>query len=113
MPQVHANEAIRLTDHLDPQGVQITGLQCRSCHVYGPAVLAFDTATSTNINPTWDTAGAGVEAIIWEIDPVVRPQFLGAVELVDCHFEDCTFSFIGLVMTPTGAHNFASGLRIR
>ncbi|HEY3530397.1 MAG TPA: hypothetical protein VGK78_14720 [Nocardioides sp.] len=82
----------RLTDLCDRQG-KIVALDAEGVTFKGPAVILV-TGQSTVANCKWDHGGGGIEAVVWEIDPV-RTHVVGAIHVVDSSFVGCMFTNVG------------------
>ena len=99
-----SNQTIILSKHVDVETGNVRGLNARNAIILGPAVLA-PSDGSTLDSCTWATSG-GIESVIWEINPTVRPQLEGATWLFDCNWQDCTLVRMGIALAPEGLTNF-------
>ncbi len=99
------NTAVRIAD-LTVNSVVIEGYEFSNCRILGPAVLI---ASGGEMNScTFETPGA--DAIFWEVPPS-RTLIIGAVQVVNCVFSNCTLSGIGLAGPPGLRDVIAQGLR--
>lgn len=107
---MHINgQTILLSQHVDEKG-HIRGLNARNATILGPAVLALGDGCELSGN-TWLTPG-GVESVIWEVDPGVRPFLDGAIWLFDCDWKDCKLIRIGVALAPGGVSAFVAGATV-
>ena len=65
------------------------------CAIQGPAVIVL--SGGRFLRCRYD--GPSADALVWEI-PESRTAVIGAVSVVDCTFEDCSFTAIGFAGHP-------------
>lgn len=87
---------VRLASLCDDFG-RIAGMRAEGCVIRGPAVIYPDGSTFQGCS--FDAAGGGPDAVLWEVDPV-REVIVGAVHVKDCTFVGCTFVNIGVAGHP-------------
>ncbi len=99
------NTAVRIAD-LTVNSVVIEGYEFSNCRILGPAVLI---ASGGEMNACTFEA-PGVDAVFWEVPPS-RILIVGAVQVVNCVFSNCTMSGIGLAGPPHLREILAQGFR--
>ncbi len=88
------NQAVRIAD-LTVNSVVIEGYEFSNCRILGPAVLI---AAGGEMNAcTFESPGT--DAVFWEVPPS-RTLVIGAVQVLNCIFSNCTLSGIGLAGPP-------------
>lgn len=80
---------VRITDFAVTEDV-IANHRFENCVIFGPAVLAPLDSVSF-VRSGFDGTPA---ALFWEVPPE-RTQVIGAIGLVNCHFERCRFTRVG------------------
>lgn len=91
----HRNEVLRVAD-LTVTSPTIEEAMFVNCRLVGPAFLAIIDAVQLR-SCTFDTAGLGLDAVLWEVDPP-RP-IVGATGLRAVCFEECRFEGVGFMAT--------------
>jgi hypothetical protein len=84
----------------------LSGFTFVGCLISGPAVLVVQPG-STIIGCRFDTTD--LEALLWEI-PDSRSRVIGAIAVVDCYFERCTFKDIGFAGVVEQLNQFRQSL---
>jgi hypothetical protein len=95
---IYEDRVLKLADLVARNTNRIENITFVNCQLYGPAVVFPDSATSFN-NPMFDAPG--LDPIIWAIPS--DQMKIGGINAINCIFESCRFSMIGLAMTPEQA----------
>ncbi len=103
--------AARLVDlaATNGDGVTMTDVHAEDATILGPGVLyAVEEVTIEGCQ--WDTGGGGFEALVWDVDPAVRPVVVGAIAARACSFIRCRFVGVGVAGAPDFVRGFAEGM---
>ena len=90
---VYRDAVIRISELAGERGV-LDGFVFESCDLKGPAVLVPHGSTFAEANLIGDP-----DALLWEIPPD-RPEVIGAILVLNCTFERCTFMNVGFAGPP-------------
>jgi hypothetical protein len=94
---IYEDRVLKLADLVARNTNRIENVTFINCQVNGPAVL-FTEGGEVN-NCTFDAPG--MEFVVWAIPPD-EPK-VGGIHTVNCIFESCRFSMIGIAVTPEKA----------
>jgi hypothetical protein len=106
-PTVVRNQTVRIADFAVTEDV-VTNHRFENCVIIGPAVVAPLESTSF-VNSGFE---APPDAILWELPPG-RTLVIGAIGLVNCEFDRCKFTRIGLAGPKEFIDYFRSNVRGR
>lgn len=95
---IYEDRVLKITDLVPRNTNRIENTTFVNCQLYGPAVIFPDGDTTLN-NPTFDAPGP--DQVVWPIPPD-EPK-IGGISAINCDFEGCRFSMIGLAVTPEQA----------
>jgi hypothetical protein len=99
---IYEDRVLKLADLVPRNTNRIENVTFINCQIYGPAVL-FPEGGEVN-NCSFDAAG--MDNVIWKIPPD-EPK-VGGINMVNCIFEGCRFSMIGVAATPEQAEKMVS-----
>ena len=94
---IYEDRVLKLTDLVARNTNRVEESTFVNCQIYGPAVV-FPEDCEIN-NCAFDAPN--MEVVVWAIPPD-EPK-LGGVHAINCIFEGCRFSMIGLATTPERA----------
>lgn len=110
--KVYHERVIRICQLAGDDGI-LEGYEFTDCDIRGPAVLILQATQPGSVRIENNNFEGDMNAILWEIDTRERPEVIGAILCVDCTFEGCTFTRIGLAGPPELIKMFRDGMAAR
>ena len=110
--RIYHHRVIRLCELAGDEGI-ISDVAFEDCDIRGPAVLVLQATRPDSVRLQSNSFEGNMDAILWEIDPQTRPEVIGAILCVDCTFDSCTFSKVGLAGPPEFTSQFKGETEIR
>jgi hypothetical protein len=99
---VYEDRVLRLAELIEANTNRVENAVFVNCQIYGPAVMFPDGGSISNCN--FDAAD--MHQVVWAIPPD-EPK-VGGIHVVNCEFEKCRFSMIGVAVTPEKAEEMLS-----
>jgi hypothetical protein len=93
--RTYEGKVLRLSEPAGDEGI-LDSMTFIDCQVKGPAVLVTQASELRDCN----LGGPTADAVLWEVDPNIRPVIVGAILAQNCHFERCTFERVGFAGPP-------------
>src|SRR6266516_1453023 len=91
---MYEDRVLKLADLVDSNTGRLENAAFVNCQINGPGVFFPEGCTFNS--PVFDTPD--LEALIWELPEDARK--VGAMHIVDCEFEKCRFSGLGIAAPP-------------
>ena len=105
--KIYHHRVVRICELAGDEGV-LRNLAFEDCEIRGPAVLVLQATRPDSVRLHNNSFEGNMDAILWEINPEVRPEVIGAILCVDCTFDTCNFTKVGLAGPPEIIQSFRS-----